>query len=96
MGCRNTVFNARAQSGLRDLHRFLGAGIRRFRIELVDHRPEEVGPLVELYREALAAGDGRSAFRTLRRTSRFGAELGSLAILQDDGARKRPGWMERR
>jgi len=98
MGCRNTVFNARAQSGLRDADRFLGAGIRRFRVELVDHRPDEVAPLVALYRAALDREiDGRDAFRKLRKESRFGAELGSLAVLKtpETADLKTPGWMHR-
>jgi putative protease len=98
MGCRNTVFNATAQSGLRDVERFLSAGVRRFRIELVDHRPDEVGPLVALYRRALAGEvAGRDAFRQLRKESRFGAGLGSLAVLDAPKPEdmKRPGWMAR-
>ncbi len=98
MGCRNTVFNAEAQSGLRDVGRFLDAGVRRFRLELVDHRPDEVAPLVALYTDALERRiDGREAFQRLRRESRFGAGLGSLAVLSAPTPEemKRPGWMRR-
>jgi collagenase-like PrtC family protease len=98
MGCRNTVFNAEAQSGLRDVDRFLRAGIRRFRIELLDHRPDEVAPIVALYRSALRGEvSGREAFGKLRRESRFGAGLGSLAVIDAPSpqAMKRPGWMNR-
>jgi len=97
MGCRNTVFNAEAQSGLRDLPRFLDAGLLRFRVELVDHRPEEVAPLLDLYRAALAGAPSAESWTALR-DSRFGATSGSLAILQAPrpDEMKRPGWMRDR
>ena len=31
MGCRNTVFNAQAQSGAEYVHELVAAGVRRFR-----------------------------------------------------------------
>lgn len=54
-GCRNTVFNAKAQSGADFIERFLGAGIRRFRVDLVDEPAEYVGPLLEWYRRICTA-----------------------------------------
>jgi hypothetical protein len=48
--CRNTVFNAAAQSGLYYLPRLAAAGFGTFRIELVDEAPEVVGQLLEGYR----------------------------------------------
>jgi len=53
MGCRNTVFNAEAQSAARDLERLQKAGYGWFRIELVDEPPEAVQPLVEGYYDVL-------------------------------------------
>lgn len=35
IGCRNTVFNAQAQSAARAVPRLVAAGVRRFRVELV-------------------------------------------------------------
>lgn len=55
-GCRNTVFNAQAQTGLPFLPQLLEAGVGAFRVELVDNPPEHVGPLLKAYREALLAG----------------------------------------
>ena len=58
MGCRNTVFNAEAQSGAWALPTWLEAGVRDLRIELLDEGPEEVAALQEQY-GALADGESR-------------------------------------
>lgn len=96
MGCRNTVFNGRAQSGVRSLPSLLKAGYRHFRVELVDHRPDEVAPLVAQYQAALTGDDPRVTWSWLREHSRFGVTLGSLKVV--DALRpedmKRPGWMD--
>ena len=96
MGCRNTVFNAEAQSGVGSLERFEAAGYRRFRIELADHRADEVAPLVSIYQRALAGRiDTREAWRELRETSRFKLTVGSLRVVQEPARPKTPGWTER-
>ena len=53
MGCRNTVFNAKAQSGAEYIHELTSAGITRFRVELVDEPAEIVSPLLEAYKDCL-------------------------------------------
>lgn len=93
MGCRNTVFNADAQSGLRSLPSFLDAGYRRFRIELADHQPHEVAPLVRVYRDALDGG--ASGWSQLREASRFGLTTGSLRVVDEPTETKTPGWVHR-
>ena len=61
-GCRNTVFNAAAQSGAAFMPQFVGAGIRNFRLEFVDEPADTVGQLLHLYRNvALQAQAGSSA-----------------------------------
>ncbi|KAK3270223.1 hypothetical protein CYMTET_21370 [Cymbomonas tetramitiformis] len=54
MGCRNTVFNAKAQSGAHHIEELRQAGVRHFRIELVDEPASKVVPLLEGYAEVLA------------------------------------------
>ncbi|GAB4816072.1 hypothetical protein N2152v2_003118 [Parachlorella kessleri] len=54
-GCRNTVFNAQAQTGLPLLPALLSAGLTAFRVELVDEPGQHVAPLLEAYRQALLA-----------------------------------------
>jgi collagenase-like PrtC family protease len=53
MGCRNTVFNAQAQSAVHYLKDLAAAGYGAFRIELVDEPAEVVPGLLEGYREVL-------------------------------------------
>lgn len=53
IGCRNTVFNAAAQSAGALLHELQAAGITHYRIELVDEPPAEVGAIVAAYRKVL-------------------------------------------
>ena len=60
MGCRNTVFNAQAQSGAEYLHILMDAGVRHFRVELVDEPGSVVRELLEAYRGAVA-GNTRGA-----------------------------------
>jgi putative protease len=54
VGCRNTVFNSRPQSGASHLPQLLAKGLRHFRLELLDESPEEAVRLLHSYREALA------------------------------------------
>jgi len=54
VGCRNTVFNSRPQSGASHIPQLLATGLRHFRLELLDESPEEAVRLLQSYREALA------------------------------------------
>jgi U32 family peptidase len=54
VGCRNTVFNSRPQSGSSHLPQLLATGLSHFRLELLDESPEEAVRLLHSYREALA------------------------------------------
>jgi putative protease len=76
VGCRNTVFNARPQSGVSHLPDLLAIGLRRFRIELLDESPDEAIRLYRAYREAL---EGRSDPRRLAKTLGARDQLGVLA-----------------
>ena len=76
VGCRNTVFNARPQSGVSHLPDLLATGLHRFRIELLDESPDEAIRLYRAYREAL---EGRSDPRRLAKTLGARDQLGVLA-----------------
>lgn len=54
IGCRNTVFNASAQSAAPLVPTLLKAGVRRFRVELVWEKAEEVQRTLSAYRDLLA------------------------------------------
>jgi putative protease len=76
VGCRNTVFNARPQSGVSHFPDLLAIGLRRFRIELLDESPDEAIRLYRAYQEAL---EGRSDPRRLAKTLGARDQLGVLA-----------------
>jgi putative protease len=88
VGCRNTVFHAAAQSAATVVPRLLAAGVRRFRIELVRERPEEVARIVGSYR-ALLDGERPAAevLRALRADGSYGVVRGSLRVFQEGAAR---------
>ncbi len=52
-GCRNTLFNGRAQTGAGFLREFRRLGLSRFRLELLDDSPEKARTLVRSYRALL-------------------------------------------
>ncbi len=53
IGCRNTVFNASAQSAGGVLQTFIDGGIGLYRIELVDEPAGQVGTIVNGYRRLI-------------------------------------------
>jgi len=53
VGCRNTVFHARPQSGASHIPQLLATGLRHFRLELLEESPEEAVLLLASYRKAL-------------------------------------------
>lgn len=53
VGCRNTVFNAMAQSAAPLVPRLLELGVRRFRVEFVWESGEEAARVVSAYRRLL-------------------------------------------
>jgi putative protease len=82
VGCRNTVFNARAQSAAPHVATLLGRGIRRFRVELVWETAEETRRVLSSYR-ALMAGERAPAqvVRDVGALERYGVTSGTFAVL---------------
>lgn len=80
IGCRNTLFNAQAQSGAEIVPDLLGLGIRHFRIELLRDAPKaEIARLIELYQHLLAGKQsGTDVWRELKADNRVGVTRGSL------------------
>lgn len=78
-GCRNTVYNARAQTGAEFFDELRGAGVRFFRVEFVDETPELVTEILARYRDLLAGKiDGNALWRDLRLESKLGVTRGTL------------------
>jgi putative protease len=79
VGCRNTVYNAAAQSAAEYVPRMLQAGVRDFRVELLRETGNEVAPLLERYARVIAGvEDGRAAWRQLRVLNQLGVTRGTL------------------
>ena len=78
-GCRNTVFNAVAQSASEYLGALRTAGVSRFRIEFLDEDADTVRAAVARYGPAVRGDtDGRALWRELRAFSKLGVTRGSL------------------
>jgi putative protease len=82
VGCRNTLFNAVAQTGARFFPELLGAGLRHYRLELLEEPREEAARAVRLYQELLAGRrSGDETWRELKAHSQLGVTRGTLAEL---------------
>jgi U32 family peptidase len=79
VGCRNTVFNARAQTGAHYFARLQRAGLRYFRIELLDEDRENAHRLISLYHRLLdGSRTGDDLWQELKADSRLGVTHGTL------------------
>lgn len=79
VGCRNTLFNAVAQSSAEAVGDLLTAGVRRFRIELLRDDADQIRKLHSLYAQLLSgAVSGESVWRTLNAMNRVGVTRGTL------------------
>ena len=80
-GCRNTVFNALAQTGAESVPRLLEAGARHFRIELMDESAEQAARVIERYRQLLRGEiSGTHLWKQLKLHNQLGVTRGpSLA-----------------
>lgn len=80
VGCRNTLFNAVPQSGAGFFGEFLAAGLRRFRIELLEETADETRRVIMAY-QALLSGeaDGTTLWRDLKARSQVGVTRGTYA-----------------
>ena len=79
LGCRNTLFNGKAQTAAEALPQLLRAGVRHLRLELLQESAPQARQRVEQYAAALR-GDisGRSLWRREQLDSRLGVTRGSL------------------
>ena len=80
-GCRNTVYNARAQTGAESVERLLAAGARSFRIDLMDENPAAIRRVVASY-QALLRGElsGGELWRELKLHSQLGVTRGQQFV----------------
>jgi putative protease len=78
-GCRNTVFNARAQTGAEHAQRLLALGARHFRIEFVNETPGEVAETIGKYAQLLRGEiTGAQVWRELKLIRQLGVTRGPM------------------
>jgi putative protease len=79
VGCRNTLFNAVAQTGARHFDDLRHAGLSHFRIDLLEESPEETTSIIAAYR-ALLHGQihGEHLWQSLGAQSQLGVTAGTL------------------
>jgi putative protease len=78
-GCRNTVFNGRAQTGAEYAARLQALGARWFRIEFVNESAEEVARTVARYRSLLRGElSGAQLWRELKLHNQLGVTRGPM------------------
>ncbi len=79
VGCRNTLFNGRAQTGARFFDDLRATGLADFRVELLREDAAETHRILSAY-QALLTGqaDGASLWKSLEATSRLGVTEGTL------------------
>ncbi len=84
VGCRNTLFNAVAQSSAEIVAELSRSGVHRFRIELLRESEAEIQRLVSLYRQLLdGAVTGESVWKSLNAMNRVGVTRGTLEPKRD-------------
>jgi len=79
VGCRNTLFNAVAQSGAEAVGQLVASGIGHLRIELLEESAAEAARVIASYRDLLAGRvTGREVWASLQAANRVGVTRGTL------------------
>jgi putative protease len=81
VGCRNTVFNALAQTGAEHVSRMQDLGVRHFRLELLNESAEQVAGTIAKYRQLLAGEiTGQQLWRELKLLNQLGVTRGQMGV----------------
>jgi putative protease len=79
IGCRNTVFNSRAQTGAEYVSRMLALGLRHFRLELLNESSGQVLELISQYRQLLEGKlNGAQLWKELKLLNQLGVTRGQI------------------
>ncbi|MCH1438254.1 MAG: U32 family peptidase [Rubripirellula sp.] len=79
VACRNTLYNATPQSGAELVNDLLQRGVRWYRIELLEEKPDQVQQIVGLYEKLLKQQiTGQHVWKELRAANRVGVTRGTL------------------
>ena len=78
-GCRNTVFNGKAQTGAEYFQSLVKLGVNHFRIEFVNEAPEDVKHTIECYQKLLKGEiNGSQLWRSLNLQNQLGVTRGTF------------------
>jgi putative protease len=81
-GCRNTVFNARPQTGAEFAVKMIELGVRHFRVEFLDEAAETVERTIASYRRLLRREiSGTQLWRELKLINQLGVTRGQIGKL---------------
>jgi putative protease len=79
VGCRNTVFNALAQTGAEYVSRMLALGVRHFRVEFLNESPGQMEQTIGKYRQLLRGEiTGAELWHELKLLSQLGVTRGQI------------------
>ncbi|MFN7146472.1 MAG: DUF3656 domain-containing protein, partial [Myxococcota bacterium] len=82
VGCRNTVFEARAQSAAKAIPRLLAAGVRRYRVEFVWETEAQARTVLDAYAALLAGAAGPAeVVRRVAAHEQFGVTAGTMKTM---------------
>jgi putative protease len=80
VGCRNTLFNGKAQTGARFFETLHAAGLARFRVELLDEDRAATANILRAYQELLAGmSHSRELLDKVQALEKLGVTEGTLA-----------------
>jgi U32 family peptidase len=78
-GCRNTVFNALAQTGADYVAQMLALGARDFRLEFLNETPDQTKQTISRYRQLLRGEiTGQQLWRELKLLNQLGVTRGQI------------------
>ena len=78
VGCRNTLFNASAQTGSRFFPELRAAGLRNYRVELLEESAGDSRKIIRAYQSLMAGErDGANLWQELRAQSKLGVTEGT-------------------
>jgi putative protease len=78
VGCRNTLYNAVAQTGAQFFEELMAAGLRSYRVELLEEDADESRRIIGAYQRLLAGVEsGATLWRSLKAQSQLGVTRGT-------------------
>ena len=81
VGCRNTLYNAAAQTGASFFRDLQATGLRNYRIELLEETADDSRAIIRAYQSLLSGErDGENLWRQLRAQSQLGVTHGTYQL----------------